>query len=227
METLLDITEIKLEPLKFGPFVFPVLRADQKKNGKTYEGFRFKITWDKKVYERRRNTLEELKTEAARLVKAWNMGGFSNQETIVLNSDDAERWRKFQELEKIFGRSLINFFTDEVAPATKALAPFKVSILRAAQDYATRHTGCRPITVSGAVGLFLREKQYGGTDCRPISKEQFKRYRSILGYLSDKYGHKQITELTPIRVKAFLHGLTRQKKFKARLRTAKQQAERT
>ena len=84
--------------------------------------------------------------------------------------------------------------------------------LIAASD-AARHTGFRPITVREAVEGFLKSKE-------AISRKQLSKYRSILGYLVDKYGGKQTTELTPIRIQAFLRGLTRQMKLDARQRAA-------
>jgi hypothetical protein len=203
-----------LTPFKFGPIIIPVSPADQVKRGKVYPGFRFNVTLGQTEHDVRRSTLNELQDEARKRVEAYNNGAYSTvKEVVTLTGDELDRFHRLEALEKELGESLVNFLQDEALRAKKILAPLKVSLTYVAHDYAARHSGCRPITVRAAAARFLADKEKQG-----ISKYQLRRYRRMLGYLSDKYGHKAMTELTPIRVMAFLRGLKRQIKLKARHR---------
>lgn len=188
-----------------------------------YPGYRSTFTLGLKKHDVRKSTLDEQEQEIRKRVKKFNEGAYSNQEEVVtLTGDKLERYQKFLAMEKDLGRSLVNFLEDEVLPARRTLEPLKVSLTSAAKDYVDRHAVKRRITVSGAVNLYLGVKAGNGVK-KAISEKQQDRYRGILGYLSAKYGHKQMSEIKPVQVQAFLRGLSRQKAIQSRKRDAEKQ----
>jgi integrase len=196
----------------------PVYAADQEKDGKVYPGFRFKRKVGKHTIKGQRASLKDLRELARTKLAAVTSGKISEQEDYkILSGLELVRYEAILALEKALGSSLISAVENELLPARRILAGFPgITIVFTSQDYAARHSGCRPMTVKWAAGRFLVTKRREN-----MSDRQFKRLHSRLRYFAARFGNYPISEIKELTLKSFLAGYGAQVAKAAALRRAR------